>query len=158
MKRTMRKNKAKEFATINDQPSMTEQSHKKQCDINYILADYAKTGVLKHAHKNQGSYDDVSQMDFQKAVDLVADTRSMFEALPALTRAEFNNDVNQFLTEVRNPENGQRMQDLGILPGIDGVDSQGIQIEGMAELLEAIKPPTPEPAPEPTPDPGGESA
>jgi hypothetical protein len=120
--------------------SITEQSHKDECDMNYILRDYSKTGLIRHAHKNAGRYDDVSSVDFQHAMDVVADAKSMFESLPALVRAEFNQDVKQFLDFARDPNNAVKMQEMGITPGIDGIDSRGVKIEGMDELLKAIKP------------------
>lgn len=119
---------------------ITEQAHKRQCDMNYILRDYAKTGLIKHAHKNQGRYDDVSSIDFQTAQNIVADAKSMFDALPALTRAEFGHDVSRFLEFARDPDNGTRMQELGITAGIDGIDKDGQLIASMQELVTALRP------------------
>lgn len=129
----------------NFEPTRTEQSHKQQTDMNYILKDYSRTGIIKHAHTNQGQYDDVSSIDFQQAQNIVADAKSMFEGLPALTRKEFNGDVSRFLEFVRNPENGAQMQEMGITKGIDGLDSQGQLIQGMKELANALKPDTIQP-------------
>jgi phage internal scaffolding protein len=118
--------------------SKVEQSHSKQCDINYILKDYARTGIIKHAHQNQGQYDDVSSVDFQTAMDVVADTKSMFESLPAATREQFGQDPKNFINFCRNPENGLKMQEMGITQGIDGIDSKGQVIPGMEELINVI--------------------
>lgn len=126
--------------TLTTGPGKTEQSHKKQCDINYILRDYSKTGIIRHSHQNAGRYDDVSSIDFQSAQNLVADVKSMFETLPSLVRKEFDHDAGKFLEFARNPENGVKMQEMGITPGIDGIDAQGMKIQGMDELLAAIKP------------------
>lgn len=123
-------------------PGKTEQSHRKQCDINYILKDYAKTGIIKHAHANAGRYDDVSNIDYQTALNIVADTKSMFEGLPSLIRNEFGNDPGRFLEFVRDPANGPRMQELGITPGVDGIDAEGQLIGEVRALVEAITPGT----------------
>ena len=34
--------------------TLTEQAHKDQTDMNYILRDYTRTGMIKHANENQG--------------------------------------------------------------------------------------------------------
>ena len=95
MKRTQTKRPRKPLTGF--EQTKTEQSHKDQTDMNYILKDYARTGIIKHAHENKGQYDDVSAVDFQTAQNIVADAKSMFESLPALTRKEFGQDVGRFL-------------------------------------------------------------
>lgn len=137
MQRTVNRNRV---TLENFEETITEQQHKKQTDMNYILKDYARTGLIKHSHQNKGNYDDVSQIDFQTAQNIVADSKSMFESLPAMTRKEFDNDVGQFLQFCRDPENGVKMQEMGITAGIDGLDSQGELIQGMKALVDALKP------------------
>ena len=63
--------------TINTGKGLTEQSHLEQCDINIILADYSRTGFMRHAKENQGRYDDVTSYDFQKSMETVANVKSM---------------------------------------------------------------------------------
>lgn len=128
--------------------SLTEQSHKKQTDINYILKEYTKTGLIKHAHTNQGKYDDVSAMDYQDALNVVADVKSMFESLPAATRAEFDHEPKQFLEYVRDPTNLTDMMEKGILSGIDAKDAEGDIIASIDGLVKAL---TPEQKKEPDP-------
>lgn len=119
--------------------SKTEQAHAQQCDINYILKEYQRTGIIRHAHENQGRYDDVSAVDYQHALNVVADTKSMFEALPSNVREEFGHDPARFLDFARNPENGLKMQEMGITPGIDGKTADGNTIIGMDELVAAVR-------------------
>jgi phage internal scaffolding protein len=104
---------------------LTEQSHKNQTDMNYILSDYQRTGLLKHAKDNQGRYDDISPIDFREAMEVVANSKSMFEELPSNIRKEFDNKPDKFLEFVQNPDNKTRMQKLGILKGNDGIDISG---------------------------------
>ena len=40
--------------TIDCGDSLTEQAHKNRCDMNYILRDYERTGLLKHVKKHEG--------------------------------------------------------------------------------------------------------
>jgi len=111
--------------TIDTGEGLTEQSHKQECDINYILKDYTRTGFIKHANQNAGQYDDVTSVDFQTAMDTVANVKTMFENLPSQVRAEFNNQPTQFLDYVQNPNNTEALAQRGILHGNDGLDITG---------------------------------
>ena len=103
----------------------TEQSHKKQCDINYILRDYHASGMIKHAAKYEGKYDDVTVQDFQEAMFIVKNAQTMFEDLPANLRNRFGNDPAAFLNFVQNPDNSEEMHKMGIIKGNDGIDISG---------------------------------
>lgn len=139
--------------TLDTGPGLTEQSHKKECDMNYILRDYAKTGFVKHAKKHDGAYDDVSSVDFQEAMNVVARSKTMFEELPAAIRANFANDVSQFLAFVQEPGNSQRLQEMGVIYGNDGLDRNGkpsgapVVDEPSAPIEAPVKPSAPTEAP-----------
>ena len=77
--------------------SLTEQSHKKSCDINAIMARYVKTGLIDHVQKYEGTYGDATGADFKAAQDLVAEQKSIFNDLPAPVRAMFKNDPSKYL-------------------------------------------------------------
>ena len=94
-----------------DDEGCTHQEQKQQCDINYILEKYRRTGVVNHLNKYQEQYLDVSAIDFQDAQNKVATVNSMFEELPAKDRASFNNDPAQFLEFVATQENRDDMKD-----------------------------------------------
>ena len=38
--------------TLGTGKGLTEQSHAKETDINYILKDYVRTGYMKHADRS----------------------------------------------------------------------------------------------------------
>lgn len=105
---------------------LTEQAHKNETDMNYILRDYARTGFIKHSKENQGRYDDVSVQDFQDAMYIVTEAKNMFNELPAMVRNRFAHDPAQFLEFVQNPDNKAEMQKMGILQGNDGLDLSGV--------------------------------
>lgn len=111
--------------TVDTGEGLTEQSHKNECDMNYILKDYARTGFIKHANQNAGQYDDVTSVDFQDAMNTVANVKSMFEGLPSAVRAEFSHNPSQFLDYVQNPANAEALAQRGILAGNDGLDISG---------------------------------
>lgn len=111
--------------TVDTGPGLTEQAHKDATDINYILRDYARTGFIKHAKQNAGRYDDVSSVDFQKAMNTVANVKSMFENLPAQIRKEFEGNPANFLKYVQDPANAAKLEKRGIIVGNDGIDISG---------------------------------
>jgi phage internal scaffolding protein len=135
-------------SVINTGEGLTEQAHKDDCDINYILRNYQKTGLIKHAKNNQGKYDDISAVDFSEAMIIVAQAKSMFEELPANMRKRFGNDPGAFLNFVQTPGNEAEMVKMGIARGNDGIDVSGAPTgapvhenkpatEGTAETAEA---------------------
>jgi hypothetical protein len=103
----------------------TEQSHKQQCDMNYILRNYQKTGLITHAKKYNGQYDDVSVQDFNEAMLLVTRAQAMYEELPSNIRERFNGPA-EFVEFTNNPGNAQEMVNMGILNGNDGLTSSGM--------------------------------
>ena len=111
--------------------SMTEQHHKKACDINTIMAKYNKTGLVDHVNRYEGTYGDVTGADFKAAQDLIANEKTKFAELPANVRAEFDNDPANYLDLVATDEGIETLK--GILnppeepdeivppkPGFDG--------------------------------------
>jgi phage internal scaffolding protein len=115
-----------ESSKIDTGEGITEQCHKKQCDMNHILKDYKRTGFIRHSKENQGRYDDISVQDFQDAMFKVAEATNMFNDLPANLRKDFNNNPAEFLGFVQNPDNQEKLQQMGIIRGNDGVDMNGM--------------------------------
>lgn len=118
---------------------ITEQAHKHECDMNYILRNYQKTGLIRHAKKYEGTYDDVSVQDFQEAMFLVNQAQQSFMDLPSNVRARFENNPAKFLEFTQNPANRDEMAAMGILKGNDGLDRTGAPTD-------APTPPPAEPA------------
>ena len=129
--RTKRVKRGRFYATISDAPSCTEQSHKDECDINRILHDYTRTGFMQHARQHAGQYDDVSAVDYETALNTVAQTKSMFESLPSAIRQEFDQNVSKFLDFVQDPSNAPELAERGILVGNDGVNTTGAYVNSM---------------------------
>lgn len=133
-----------ERPTVECTEQLTEQAHRDTCNINKILADYTRTGLIAHAAKFEGQYDDFPAIDFQQAMVLIKNTETMFNALPAATRKEFGNDPAAFLAFAQDEANAPRLKELGIERGNDGINFYG---------LPSKPPPAPTPAPEPNPTP-----
>lgn len=118
--------------------TLTEQSHAKQCDINYILKDYAKGQLAKHVKEHEGKYDDYTGYDFTQAQNVVAEVKTMFEELPAPVRNEFGNEPANFLDFVQKPENAPYLKEMGIEKGLDGWNHQGVRTLADVEATEKL--------------------
>lgn len=96
-----------------DEPSLTQQHFQPECDINTILSRYSQTGVLP---ENQGAFyaDFSSGRDFREVVDFLRATQEDFLALPAATRAHFNNDPGALIDFVNDPANHSRFAEVGL--------------------------------------------
>lgn len=96
-----------------DEP-ITEQSHKAGCEIKNILDKYQQTGIMTHVSKHQPQYGDVTPVEFQDAMNIIAKAGSMFEELPANIRKKFDNDPKSFLEFVQDEKNLPEMYELGL--------------------------------------------
>lgn len=119
--------------------SKTLQTFKKDCDINFILKKYKKTGLLDHVSRFQGQYADLSEpVDYLTAMQIVINADAMFNSLPADIRKKFDNDPAVFMEFADNPDNQEEMIELGLLP---------------KPVPESVQQSVVEPVPEPQPEP-----
>lgn len=101
--------------TENTGEIITKQYMKDECDINNILNNYKKTGVITHFASRQGEYLDCpSGIDLQAAYDLAASANEMFSELPALVRDAFDNSPRKLLDALRDPGQADRLEQLGV--------------------------------------------
>lgn len=96
-------------------PGLTKQHMKDECDINKIIARYEKTGLLTHMRQIEPQYLDTTGIDYEAALNVVAQTNSIFESLPAQLRNKFENDPTQFLDYMHNPDNYSEAVELGLM-------------------------------------------
>jgi len=92
----------------------TKQSFQAECDINNIMARFMKTGVLSWLSKHEGSYGDVSSLDFQSAQDMIVRAKEMFAALPSKIRSRFDNEPAKFLAFMEDEDNRSESVRLGL--------------------------------------------
>lgn len=96
-------------------PSRAKQEFKAECDINTIMAKYAKTGLLEHVNRYQGQYGDFSEVvDYQEALNLVSQAQEAFQSLPASIRTRFENDPGKYLAFVQDPANSAELVKMGL--------------------------------------------
>ncbi len=92
--------------SFKESKSMTDQSAKKQTDINSIMANYAKTGLLPVQQEKVARYIDNTQiMPLEQAHELVRDAMNLFEELPAQIRKLMDNKPENMVNFIKDPEN-----------------------------------------------------
>lgn len=94
--------------------SLTKQSFKNECDVNNILKNYNKTGIMPE-NFNPGEYRDLDGIDYQEYMQVVASANSMFEGLDSALRKRFKNDPAQLLSFVHDDKNIAEAKELGLL-------------------------------------------
>ena len=86
-------------------PSLTEQSHKQDCDINVLVSNYARSGILG----DPSSYRPLVFGDFSKLGSLqeqrnaLSEISSYFDQLPSETREAFSNDPMKLVDAFLDP-------------------------------------------------------
>lgn len=108
--------KRERFQKTTTGPTMTEQSHKKECDINQIMSKFQKTGILTHSKQYEPQYGYASDIDFLEAMTIVTKGQEMFADLPSSLRTRFANDPANFLNFINDPENEEEARKIGLLP------------------------------------------
>lgn len=105
---------------------MTEQHHKKECDVNEILKKYDKTGVITHISKFEAKFGDLSGLDFKTAMDLVTSAKASFDQLPSAVRKRFANSPELLLEFMEHPENRDEAIKLGLISPSSKPEKDGL--------------------------------
>lgn len=104
-----------DVAYADDTPSLTKQEFKDECDINKIMAQYQRTGLVSHVARYQGDYSDVADaVDYQTALNIMKEAQDMFMTVPSSVRSQFDNDPGKFLEFVQDPNNAEKMYEMGL--------------------------------------------
>lgn len=102
------------FSSENNEPSLTQQSDAAESDINIIMKQYGQSGMFPQV-TTAPSYGDFSGVtDYRSALELVQRADQAFQEVPASTRKLFNNDPASYLEFVQNPENKDKIKELGL--------------------------------------------
>lgn len=110
------KNGRVRVATVNAEKSRTQQQFKEQVDVNNIVAKYKKTGEWLHLTRKNGVYADVSNItDYRESLDKVMQANAAFASLPSSIRVRFDNDPNQLLNFLQDPNNYQEAVNLRLI-------------------------------------------
>ena len=94
----------------------TDQSFKKMCDINVIIANATKTGLLSHEKQSLGQYIDNTQIpSLLDAQLLIRDANNSFMALPSQIRKLMDHDSTKLVEFINDSENFDILVKHGIL-------------------------------------------
>lgn len=103
-----------------DEPSLTRQEFKDECDLGLIIQKFSSNpegleAFLSARNFVQGRYEDVSAVvDYQTALAQVKQADEAFMRLPAQVRTRFDNDPAKFLDFVDDPKNLDELRKLGL--------------------------------------------
>jgi len=101
--------------TINNKPSKTQQQYKESVDINNIIKKYKVTGELSHLNRKQGVYLDSANLpSYQEALNMVISANDQFAQLPSQIRKQFNNNPQEMISFLDNPQNDEEAIRLGL--------------------------------------------
>lgn len=101
----------------------TKQSPKDECDINNILAQYKRTGIINHISAKQAQYIDLpDENDFQASLNTVKAAQEAFASLPSKVRDRFGNDPAKFLNALYDPARRAEFEELGVIRAAKPVD------------------------------------
>lgn len=96
--------------------SLTDQSHVDSCDVNLIVKQYEKTGLLKNVGDGTLRYGDLTNLPtFQEAQNIVVAAKEAFADLPAKIRDRFQNDPEKLMEFIDNDENYDEAVKLGLV-------------------------------------------
>lgn len=100
------------FALDHFGATRTQQSMKRETDINVIVERFGVTGMLPQRSDafNLGAYDGV--FDYQSAMNAVVSADRAFLQVPAKIRARFENDPQKFAEFVCDPANEDECRKL----------------------------------------------
>jgi len=110
-----------------EEPSLAQQHHKDECDINNILRQFNITGLLPESPLSPRYGDFTGISDYHTAMNRVIAAQEEFEALPAQIRARFNNDPAELIQFLDDGNNRSEAEELGLIE------------KGAAEVVEAPK-------------------
>jgi phage internal scaffolding protein len=95
--------------------SLTQQHFKDETDIQKIIKQYDRTGLIRHVARGVAQYGDYSQInEYREALDVVMMANASFMELPAAVRRRFNNDAGEFFEFATNPANAEEMVAMGL--------------------------------------------
>ena len=98
-------------------PSLTEQSHKRSCDINILVSRYQQTGVLgdpsQYLDLHFGDFTEIG--DYQEQQLAIAKARQSFEGLPSNVRDAFANNPAKFIDALFDPSQRKKLEVLGLV-------------------------------------------
>lgn len=125
-----------------EKPSLTEQSHAEEVNINSLIARFNRTGVLgTPTQVREMFFGDFSEIGtrFDAECD-IARAKQEFLSLPSSVRAEFSQDPRQFLAEIDKLGSDQGVLDKFVRLGLVHAPASAVgTVEHPADVSPAQK-------------------
>lgn len=153
----------RETALICKDKTLAQQQFKDQCDINILHARYLETGEIPQVEEGLTYGNFTGIFDFQTAMNAVRTAEGLFQQFPARIKNRFDNDPQKLLEFLRNDENREEAEFLGIvqkpLPpeATNESRSEGIPRETTQDRKEPRRTPRGKTETEPAKGPGSET-
>lgn len=97
-----------------DEPVLTEQSHKDEVNINNIVKRHGMDLIQKTAALQEFVFDDNPNNDFQEMMNMMLNAEKSFSSIPSEIRKHFDHDAAKFMDFVRNEENRDQLIEWGL--------------------------------------------
>lgn len=95
--------------------SLTQQSHAAAADVRNIIKQYDRTGLIANVNKGIAQYGDYSEInEYAEALNMVREAEQSFLEIPSHIREQFNNNPGLFFEFATNPENSEKMIQMGL--------------------------------------------
>lgn len=112
---SVEKNGRTRVRTVNNGPVMAQQQFKAECDINNIVNNYAKTGLLPQNIKSGGQFADFSNIrDYQGMLDTILQAENTFMQLDPQIRSRFENNPGKLIEFIQKKQNYDEGVKLGL--------------------------------------------
>ena len=109
--------------------TLTEQHHKDRCSILKIMKQYDRTGLITHVNRSTSEYGDFTTVnEYQENLNMVIAAQDSFSKLPSDIREEFANDPGRFFEFATNPDNADRMVELGLANAPYAFDDSPVRV------------------------------
>lgn len=123
--------------------SLTQQHFRDECDIKNIIKKHDRTGLITHVARGIAEYGDYSEVhEYREALDLVNNANASFAELPADIRKLFDNNAGDFYEFATNPDNADKMVELGLAASPAPDMDSGSMAPKKAEKVAAAEAPT----------------
>ena len=100
--------------------SKTKQADADAADINKIIKRFYRTGLLDDMVPGEARYGDFTgSLEYYDAMVKVREAQEDFLLAPAELRRYCDNDVGKFLDLVQDPDQLEKLKELGLDPEID---------------------------------------
>lgn len=112
----------------------TVQSHRALCDINNLVAQAKKGGVINHFARLKPFFGDATLADgLHDALNKQIAARDAFSTLPAKVRERYGNDMVKFVAALQDPAELDFLCSVGILSRSERVQAAAASAAGGAE-------------------------